>query len=111
MTYGQGANKFSADQGYSEHQLGTTVDFTNSTIGSDLSRFEGTDQHAWLVKNAYKYGFTMSYPENNEYYQYEPWHWRFVGKDLARHLHRKDTYFYDMEQRDIDEYIINLFDD
>jgi len=108
--YGTGANRFSADQGYSEHQLGTTVDFTNNSIGQDLSRFAGTEEHAWLLKNAYKYGFTMSYPEDNQYYQFEPWHWRFVGKDLARALHRKDESFYDLEQREIDNYIIELFD-
>ncbi len=109
--YGSGANKFSADQGYSEHQLGTTVDFTNDTIGSQLSLFESTDQFAWLEKNAYKYGFTLSYPKNNSYYQYEPWHWRFVGKDLAKYLHRNDLYFYDLDQRDIDEYLLDLFED
>jgi len=108
--YGTGANKFSADQGYSEHQLGTTVDFTNDYLGSDLSGFAGTDEHAWLIKNAHKYGFTMSYPENNEYYQFEPWHWRFVGEDLARYLKKKNAFFYDLEQREIDEYIIDLFD-
>lgn len=108
--YGVGANKFSADQGYSEHQLGTAVDFTTSDIGEDLSLFEGSDAHAWLLKNAYKYGFTMSYPENNEYYVYEPWHWRFVGKKLARHLDREEQHFYDIEQREIDTYITSLFD-
>ncbi len=110
-TYGVGANQFSADQGYSEHQLGTAVDFTDENIGGDLDTFEGSDAHEWLVRNAYKYGFVMSYPENNEYYVYEPWHWRFVGEDLARYLERRDKYFYDLEQRKIDEYIPTLFDD
>ncbi len=52
----------------------------------------------------------MSYPENNDYYEYEPWHWRFVGEDLARYLRNKNKYFYDLEQRKIDEYIPVLFD-
>jgi len=108
--YGSGANKFSADQGYSEHQLGTTVDFTNNTVGSNLSLFEGTEEFRWLEKNAYKYGFVMSYPKNNSYYQYEPWHWRFVGKDLAKYLDRKNLFFYDLDQRDIDEYLLNIFE-
>lgn len=108
--YGTGANAFSADQGYSEHQLGTTVDFTNKTAGENLSGFEGTSAHAWLVKNAYKYGFVMSYPENNDHYVYEPWHWRFVGKDLARYLYRNNKGLYDLEQRKIDEYLAELFD-
>lgn len=110
VSYGSGANTFSADQGYSEHQLGTTVDFTTSYGGSNLDVFEGTEAHAWLLKNAYKYGFTMSYPEDNQYYEYEPWHWRFVGKDLARYLNRNEKSFYDLEQRVIDGYISELFD-
>lgn len=111
VTYGTGANTFSADQGYSEHQLGTTVDFTDENIGENLDTFEGSDAHRWLERNAYKYGFVMSYPENNQYYVYEPWHWRFVGEDLARYLDRQNKHFYDLEQRKIDEYIPTLFDD
>ncbi len=110
VRYGLGANQFSADQGYSEHQLGTTVDFTTPVIGENLTAFEGTEAFAWLQKNAHRYGFTLSYPENNEYYLYEPWHWRFVGRDLARYLDRKNMSFYEMEQRKIDEYIPELFD-
>jgi zinc D-Ala-D-Ala carboxypeptidase len=110
ITYGLGSNQFSADQGYSEHQLGTTVDFTTQAMGQDLSLFEGSDAHNWLVANAHKYGFVMSYPKNNAYYVYEPWHWRFVGRDLARDLNRKEEFFYDLEQREIDSYIAELFD-
>lgn len=110
VTYGSGANQFSADQGYSEHQLGTVVDFTNSIIGEDLDQFENSEAYAWLLKNAYKYGFVLSYPKDNVFYTYEPWHWRFVGTKLAKYLDRQDKYFYDMEQRDIDTYIPTLFD-
>lgn len=109
--YGTGANTFSADQGYSEHQLGTTVDLTNTTIGENIADFEQTKAFTWLSENAYKYGFVLSYPRNNGYYVYEPWHWRFVGKELARYLHKKELYFYDLEQRTIDEYIPTLFED
>lgn len=111
VTYGAGtANQFSADQGYSEHQLGTAVDFTNDTVGSTFKNFENTEEFQWLRNNAYKYGFIMSYPENNSYYKYEPWHWRFVGRDLAKYLYRRDKNFYDISQRDIDEYISKIFD-
>ena len=111
VVYGEGtANQFSAEQGYSEHQLGTTVDFTTPELGQDFSGFAQTKAYEWLQKNAYKYGFVLSYPENNSYYQYEPWHWRFVGKDLARRLDRDNKNFYDMEQRDINEYLVSLFD-
>lgn len=108
--YGTGANAFSADQGYSEHQLGTTIDVTNAVAGENLSAFNGTAGLAWLRTNAYKYGFVMSYPEENIHYIYEPWHWRFVGKDLARYLQRNDTYLYALEQRKIDGYLASLFD-
>jgi D-alanyl-D-alanine carboxypeptidase len=110
VQYGSGANTFSADQGYSEHQLGTAVDFTNSTVGATWSGFAQSEEYEWLQKNAHKYGFTLSYPENNQFYQFEPWHWRFVGKDLADDLHDDGKFFYDLSQREIDEYIVDLFD-
>lgn len=110
VTYGSGANTFSADQGYSEHQLGSTVDFTTTAIGSSFAGFDQTEEFAWLSENAYKYGFILSYPHNNTYYQYEPWHWRFVGRELARHLHKEGLDFYDLDQRTLDTYLINLFD-
>lgn len=110
VVYGSGANTFSADQGYSEHQLGTTVDLTTPEINGAYESFADTDAYQWLQKNAYKYGFILSYPEGNAYYVFEPWHWRFVGVDLARDLHRKGDNFYDWDQRKIDEYLIKIFD-
>ena len=111
VTYGAGtANTFSADQGYSEHQLGTTVDFITTGLGGQLIGFDKTAAYEWLLKNAYKYGFIISYPYNNGHYIFEPWHWRFVGERLARDLHSDDKYFYDLDQRDIDEYLISIFD-
>jgi len=110
VTYGSGANSFSADQGFSEHQLGTTMDFTTRGLGGGLDGFETTTAYQWLLDNAYKYGFVLSYPENNSYYVYEPWHWRFVGIKLAKDLHRADAHFYDWDQREIDKYLLNIFD-
>lgn len=110
VTYGSGANKFSADQGYSEHQLGTTVDFTTSKLGANFSTFEKTASYQWLIDNAYTYGFILSYPKNNTYYIFEPWHWRFVGKALALELHNQNKHFYDLTQREIDQYLVSLFD-
>ncbi len=111
VTYGTAAaSKFSADQGYSEHQLGTTVDLTTPAIGGGLTGFDGTEAFAWLEENAYRYGFVLSYPAGNAYYIYEPWHWRFVGEDLARYIHKKGINFYDMDQRDIDSYLGEIFD-
>lgn len=112
FTYGAGtASAFSADQGYSEHQLGTTIDFIKPGFGGELStNFETTDAFAWLKQNAHRYGFVLSYPKGNSYYVYEPWHWRFVGVRLATYLHDRNMNFYDMDQRDIDTYLAELFD-
>ncbi len=110
VIYGAGtANQFSADQGYSEHQLGTAIDFT-SDEATPFSGFDSTIAYSWLVGNANKYGFVLSYPKNNTYYTYEPWHWRFVGVALAGKLHKDLKNFYDMDQRDIDAYLAAIFD-
>lgn len=103
------ANKFSADQGYSEHQLGSTIDFTTPTHAEILSKFESTSAYTWLLENAHRYGFTLSYPKGNKFYQFEPWHWRFVGVELATKLHTEKKYFYDMDQREINTYLGKIF--
>lgn len=111
VTYGAGtANQFSADQGYSEHQLGTTIDLMTTGINGDLNAFGKTPAYDWLVKNAYRFGFILSYPQGNAFYTYEPWHWRFVGRKLARDLHKDNAYFYNLDQRTIDSYLPYLFD-
>lgn len=110
FTYGTTANTFSAEQGYSEHQLGTAVDFTAPEIGLGLTGFDTTEAYAWLQNNAHKYGFILSYPKGNTYYQYEPWHWRYVGVDLATDLYNEDKHFYDLDQSEINEYLVKFFD-
>lgn len=110
VQYGTGANAFSADQGYSEHQLGTTLDFTTKKSGGSFLGFEASPAYTWLTKNAYRYGFVLSYPKDNTYYVYEPWHWRYVGIPLASRLQADKEYFYDLSQRDIDTYLISIFD-
>lgn len=110
VRYGGGANAFSADQGYSEHQLGTTVDLTTQSIGGTFAGFDRTKEYEWLTKNAWRFGFILSYPKGNTYYQYEPWHWRYVGKALAKRLHEDEQNFYDLDQRTIDGYLVNIFD-
>ncbi|HEY4475186.1 MAG TPA: M15 family metallopeptidase [Candidatus Paceibacterota bacterium] len=110
VIYGTGANRFSADQGYSEHQLGTTIDFTTPTLGAAFTKFEPTASYKWLTENAYKYGFILSYPKENSYYIFEPWHWRFVGVTLAAKLQAEGKYFYNLDQREIDQYLIMIFD-
>ncbi len=110
VVYGTGANKFSAEQGYSEHQLGTAVDFTTPLLGARYEKIDTSTQYFWLQENAYKYGFVLSYPKGNTYYMYEPWHWRFVGLELATKLHNEKKNFYDLDQREINDYLVKIFD-
>jgi len=111
MVYGAGtANSFSADQGYSEHQLGTAVDFIAAGQGGVLDGFDSTQAYQWLMTNAYQYGFILSYPKGNGYYEFEPWHWRFVGTKLASDLHNQGRNFYDLDQNTINTYLVNIFD-
>ena len=110
ISYGRGANRFSADQGYSEHQLGTAVDLTTATLRTTSTIFASTEAGKWISQNAYKYGFILSYPKNNSYYQYEPWHYRFIGVLLATYIHNQGTTFYALDQRYIDTYLVDLFD-
>ena len=111
VIYGAGtANQFSAEQGFSEHQLGTAVDFTTPELGRAVNAFVDTPEYEWLLDNAHKYGFILSYPQGNTYYQFEPWHWRFVGEDLAKYLDRRNTTFYELDQRTINEYLVEIFD-
>ncbi|MBO7672910.1 D-alanyl-D-alanine carboxypeptidase family protein [bacterium] len=67
--------KYSAPSGFSEHHTGLALD-----INSTEEEFEQTPEFWWLVGRAAKYGFEMSFPENNSQgLGYEPWHWRYVG--------------------------------
>jgi D-alanyl-D-alanine carboxypeptidase len=109
VRYGTGANTFSADQGYSEHQLGTTLDFTTQAVGGGLTGFQKTEAYKWLQEHGHEYGFVLSYPPNNSYYIFEPWHWRFVGIELATKLHNDGKNFYDLDQREINSYLANMF--
>ena len=82
------ALKGSARAGHSEHQLGTTIDF-RSYGGSapwNYKDWATTKAGKWMKANAWKYGFVMSYPKGKTSvtcYQYEPWHYRYVGKQTA----------------------------
>jgi len=86
----QKALKFSARPGHSEHQVGTTVDFTTAPGVPLRTSFGKSPAGKWLARNGWKYGFIMSYPKGQKRvscYGYEPWHWRYFGRDLARQIH------------------------
>lgn len=86
-------NRYSARPGHSEHQTGLVMDVSTSSIGNQLEPvFAYTPEGKWLAKNAHLYGFIIRYPEGKESitgYSYEPWHIRYVGKNLARYLYDK----------------------
>ena len=80
-----------AKPGYSEHQLGTTADLSGSSINfaSASINFDNTPEDLWLRENAYLYGFIKSFPYGKDGitgYKYEPWHYRYVGKDVAKKI-------------------------
>ena len=81
------ASRVSARAGHSEHQLGTTVDFSSAAVAYELvEAFGGTPEGRWLADHAHEYGFVLSYPEGMEEvtgYVYEPWHFRWVGREMA----------------------------
>ena len=79
---------FSARAGHSQHQLGTTIDFTTNECNDSIGNvFNSTQASVWLSENAWKYGFVISYPigvETITGFKYEGWHYRYIGVENAR---------------------------
>lgn len=77
-----------ANPGQSEHQTGLTMDISSRSVALDLTQeFENTTEGKWLAENAHKYGFILRYPKGKENitgYKYEPWHFRYVGKEFSK---------------------------
>lgn len=76
------ADRVSARPGTSQHQLGTAIDF-----GCICEEFAETESGRWIDSNAWKFGFSLSYPDGYEDltgYAYESWHFRYLGKTAAR---------------------------
>jgi D-alanyl-D-alanine carboxypeptidase len=75
-------DKVSARAGHSEHQTGLAVDI------NDLEKtFEAAPEGRWLANNSYRFGFILRYPQSKESitgYDFEPWHFRYLGKELAK---------------------------
>ena len=97
------ANKYSARPEYSEHRTGLCVDFFVPSCMLELENYghEGsypndvgfteTNAYPWLLKNCWKYGFILRYPEDKvdiTGYSYESWHYRFVGLEVASIIHQ-----------------------
>jgi len=73
--------RVSAPPGYSEHSTGFAIDIGDATQReTDFeTNFENTQAFRWLIKNAAKFHFKLSFNKDNQYIDYEPWHWRYEG--------------------------------
>lgn len=88
------ADSSTARAGFSEHQTGLAIDIL--TYNATLSNFEETDAFKWLKDNAHKYGFILRYPKDKEDitgYEYESWHYRYVGIEVATKIHKENITF------------------
>ncbi|MEO4054756.1 M15 family metallopeptidase [Solibacillus sp. CAU 1738] len=87
------AKTYSAVPGTSEHQSGLAIDVSGSDGSCAVDDcFANTVEAAWLEENAHKYGYIIRFPKDKENitgYQYEPWHIRYVGVNLATELYNK----------------------
>ena len=88
------ADTYSARPGFSDHQTGLAIDVDN-TITS-FENFTNTKEYQWMLDNSYKYGFILRYPSGKESittYQFESWHYRYVGLKLAKKIKASNLTF------------------
>lgn len=81
----------SAKPGHSEHQTGLAVDVEGSN--RDYDNFIDSKEYNWMKDNAHKYGFILRYPKGKEHitgFKFEPWHYRYVGINLATYLYQNN---------------------
>ncbi len=89
----ENANKYSSKPGHSEHQTGLAIDVM--TLDVEFIK-EDSKEYNWLIDNCYKYGFILRYPKGKEDltgYMFEPWHYRYVGIEVATYIHENDITF------------------
>lgn len=89
------ADSLAARPGASEHQTGLTLDIFSKT-NSNRQTFKDSEEAKWLLDNSYKFGFILRYPENLVNvtgYNYEAWHFRYVGKNIATYIHDNNISF------------------
>ncbi len=97
------AAKVVARPGTSEHQLGLAVDLVDKRLNSLVEEQENMEAQIWLMENCWKYGFILRYPKGTTDVTgiiYEPWHYRYVGHELAAEIHELGI--------TLEEYINNL---
>ncbi len=100
--YGENyVKKYAAKPGYSEHQTGLSFDVASA----HSNIFENSKEFNWMKENAYKYGFVLRFPKTKEEvtgFKYEPWHYRYVGKDIAKYMYENNLTFDEYYARFID---------
>lgn len=98
------ADSIAARAGYSEHQTGLSLDIYSKECTSQAT-FHESNTYQWLINNSYKYGFILRYPKDKQNitgYNYESWHYRYLGVDLAKKVYESgltydEYYAYYME--------------
>lgn len=91
---------YSARAGHSEHQTGLAIDVCNGKL--PYNKFGSTNDYIWAKDNIHKFGFIIRYQKDNEYitgYMFEPWHFRYVGIDVATYLYNNNI--------TLEEYLLN----
>ena len=101
--YGQNyVDNYVAKPGFSEHQTAMSLDIASKTVDT----FVNSDEYVWMMDNAYKYGFILRYPKSKEDitgYKCEAWHYRYVGKKIAKYIKENNITY--------DEYYVMFLDD
>ena len=101
--YGQNyVDNYVAKPGFSEHQTAMSLDIASKSVNT----FVESDEYTWMMDNAYKYGFILRYPRSKEDitgYKCEAWHYRYVGKKIAKYIKENNITY--------DEYYVMFLDD
>ena len=88
------ADTYSGRPGHSEHQTGLAVDVYNGK--TDYTNFEKTKEFTWMNSHAHEYGFILRFPKDKEPetgYEYESWHYRYVGEEIATYIKENNISF------------------
>ncbi|MCU7200267.1 D-alanyl-D-alanine carboxypeptidase family protein, partial [Turicibacter sp. H121] len=93
------ADTYSARPGHSEHQTGLAIDITSPTVNNSLSdSFGTTAEGKWVAQNAHRFGYILRYPQGRKSevgYEYEPWHLRYVGVEIATEIYNSGLIYED----------------
>lgn len=87
--YQEKGSELATVPGCSEHHTGLAFDLEIHQGGN----FDGTGEYAWIAQNCYKYGYVLRYAEDKTAItgiSYEPWHFRYVGKEHAHYMHKNN---------------------